>query len=84
MTSKTKKIVGVVVVLGVLYYLYDRNKKMKAKEELVAGADVTPAPVVAPEVTTPPIVKTTATLGQAEQLNFAGSNKRGISAQYFR
>ena len=49
MTKQNKLIVGAVVVLGV-YYLYDRNKKMKAKQDLVAGAEVSPAPEVMPDV----------------------------------
>jgi hypothetical protein len=53
---------------------------MKAKEELVAGAEVTPAPEPKPT----PIVKSTATLGQAEQLNFAGSRGNSMTAQYYR
>jgi hypothetical protein len=40
MTKQNKLIVGAVVVLGA-YYLYDRNKKMKAVSDLKAGADVT-------------------------------------------
>jgi hypothetical protein len=48
MTKQNKLIVGAVVVLGV-YYLYDRNKKMKAVSDLKAGAevqsDVTEVPV---------------------------------------
>lgn len=43
MTQKNKLIVGAVVVLGA-YYLYDRNKKMKAVSDLKAGAEV-----IAPE-----------------------------------
>ncbi len=39
MTKQNKLIVGAVVVLGV-YYLYDRNKKMKAVSDLKAGAEV--------------------------------------------
>ena len=45
MTEKNKLIVGGVVVVLVAYYLYDRNKKMKAKQDLVAGAEVSSAPV---------------------------------------
>ena len=45
MTQKNKLIVGGVVVL-VAYYLYDRNKKMKATQDLKAGAEVTPEPEV--------------------------------------
>ena len=41
MTKQNKLIVGAVVVLGA-YYLYDRNKKMKAVSDLKAGAE-TPA-----------------------------------------
>jgi hypothetical protein len=44
MTQKTKLIVGAVVVLGA-YYLYDRNKKMKAVSDLKAGAE-TPSPAL--------------------------------------
>jgi hypothetical protein len=39
MTKRNKLIVGAVVVLGA-YYLYDRNKKMKALAESKAGAEV--------------------------------------------
>ena len=39
MTQRNKLIVGAVVVLGA-YYLYDRNKKMKALAEAKAGAEV--------------------------------------------
>jgi hypothetical protein len=38
MTKQNKLIVGAVVVLGV-YYLYDRNKKMKVVADLKAGAN---------------------------------------------
>jgi len=38
MTKQNKLIVGAVVVLGA-YYLYDRNKKMKAVSDLKAGAE---------------------------------------------
>lgn len=78
MTQKTKVIVGAVVVLGALY-LYDRSRKMKAKEDLVSGADVTPAPVP-----TPTIVKSTATIGEQKELNFAGSRGNSMTAQYYR
>jgi hypothetical protein len=48
MTKQNKLIVGAVVVL-VVYYLYDRNKKMKTVSDLKAGAeiksDVTEVPV---------------------------------------
>lgn len=44
MTQKNKLIVGGVVVL-VAYYLYDRNKKMKATQDFKAGAEVSSAPV---------------------------------------
>ena len=39
MTQRNKLIVGAVVILGA-YYLYDRNKKMKAVSDLKAGAEV--------------------------------------------
>jgi len=89
MTNQTKKIVGVVVVLGVLYYFYDRNKKMKAKEELKAGAEVNPAPEVAvPEGTggtkPTPIVKTISSVDAQKELNFAGSRGNSMTAQYYR
>ena len=46
MTNQKKLIVGAVVVLGA-YYLYDRNKKMKAVSDLKAGANVsTDTPVL--------------------------------------
>ena len=38
MTKQNKLIVGAVVVL-VVYYLYDRNKKMKTVADLKAGAE---------------------------------------------
>lgn len=78
MTQKTKVIVGAVVVLGALY-LYDRSRKMKAKEDLVSGADVTPTPAPAPT-----IVKSTATLDSKQELNFAGSRGNSMTAQYYR
>jgi hypothetical protein len=86
MTNQTKKIVGVVVVLGVLYYLYDRNKKMKAKEELVSGADVKPEPSQVPEGTggtkPTPIVPQTPSVDT--QRNFTGSRGNSMFAQYYR
>jgi hypothetical protein len=39
MTKQNKLIVGVVAVL-VVYYFYDRNKKMKTVSDLKAGAEV--------------------------------------------
>jgi len=85
MTQKNKLIVGGVVVVLVAYYLYDRNKKMKTKEDLVAGADVTPAPIVAPEVaSTPSIVKASALVDAQKELNFAGSRGNSMTAQYYR
>jgi hypothetical protein len=41
MTKQNKLIVGVVAVL-VVYYFYDRNKKMKTVSDLKAGAEVKP------------------------------------------
>lgn len=38
MTKRNKLIVGAVVVLGALY-LYDRNRKLRAVEELKAKAE---------------------------------------------
>ena len=90
MTKRNKLIVGAVVVLGV-YYLYDRNKKMKAVSELKAGADVTPAPEPAPApavtggVKAPSIVKSSAlVVEEQKQLNFAGGRGKSMTAQYFR
>lgn len=82
MTQRTKVIVGVVVVLGA-YYLYDRNKKMKAKDDLVAGADVSPEPETG-GVKPSTIVKTTASVDAQKDLNFAGSRGNSMTAQYYR
>jgi hypothetical protein len=41
MTKRNKLILGAVVVLGI-YYLYDRNKKMKAVSDAKNGANVQP------------------------------------------
>ena len=43
MTQTNKLIVGGIVVL-VAFYLYDRNRKMKAKEDLKAGAEISSVP----------------------------------------
>lgn len=84
MTQKNKLIVGGVALVLVAYYLYDRNKKMKAKEELVAGAET----VVTETVEAPsPIINqghSVDTFGQQKQLNFAGADKKVVQAQYFR
>lgn len=79
MTQRNKLIVGGLVVVGALY-LYDRNRKMKAVKELKAGAETVVEEAEAPT----PIVKTIASVDAQKELNFAGSNKKGISAQYFR
>lgn len=59
MTKRNKLIVGAVVVLGI-YYLYDRNKKMKALSDLKNGAnaqpDITEVPVAPVFVKTPTAV----------------------------
>ena len=72
MTEKNKLIVGGVVVVLVAYYLYDRNKKMKAKQDLVAGAEVSPGmpPEVMP-VGTGGIkpTKTTASIDEKQDLS---------------
>jgi len=83
MTKKTKQILGVVAVLGVAYYLYDRSKKMKEVSELKAGAETVVEETV--ELPTPIInkEKTVDTFLQQKELNFAGSTK-GVKAQYFR
>jgi hypothetical protein len=60
MTKQNKLIVGAVVVLGA-YYLYDRNKKMKAVSDLKAGAEtkveVAEVPVVTGGVKAPSTIK---------------------------
>jgi hypothetical protein len=79
MTQRNKLIVGVVVVLGA-YYLYDRNKKMKAVSDLKAGAET-----IVEEVETPStIVKTNASVDAQKELNFAGSRGNSMTAQYYR
>lgn len=85
MTQKNKLIVGAVVVLGALY-LYDRSRKMKAKQDLVAGAEVSPAPEVQAPVLTGGIRPTKAQLmaDSQKELEFAGSRGKGISAQYYK
>ena len=83
MTQRTKVIVGVVVVLGA-YYLYDRNKKMKAKDDLVAGADVSPVPSETGGIKPSTIVKTNASVDAQKDLNFAGSRGNSMTAQYYR
>jgi hypothetical protein len=84
MTQRNKLIVGGVVVL-VAYYLYDRNRKMKAVADLKAGAEA-PLPEIQSPVLTGGIKPSKMELmaDSQKELNFAGSNKRGISAQYFR
>ena len=66
MTEKNKLIVGGVVVVLVAYYLYDRNKKMKAKQDLVAGAEVSPAPVGTGGIKP---TKTTASIDEKQDLS---------------
>jgi len=74
MTQRTKLIVGAVVVLGA-YYLYDRNKKMKAVSDLKAGAEApatTPAPATIQPMTSVPL----ATELRADSIQVAqGGNK---------
>ena len=91
MTQRNKLIVGAVVVLGA-YYLYDRNKKMKAVSDLKAGAE-TPAPVggftIQPMTSTPLATELRAdsieiAQGGKKFSNFAGSRGNSMSAQYFR
>ena len=66
MTEKNKLIVGGVVVVLVAYYLYDRNKKMKAKQDLVAGAEVSSAPVGTGGIKP---TKTTASIDEKQDLS---------------
>lgn len=87
MTQRNKLIVGAVVVLGA-YYLYDRNKKMKAVSDLKAGAEVpatiqpmTSVPLEATDVKTDSIQ---VAQGGNKFSNFAGSRGSSMSAQYFR
>ncbi len=94
MTQRNKLIVGAVVVLGA-YYLYDRNKKMKAVSDLKAGAE-TPAlgggdRTTLESITSVPLIATEiqgSTIQLAEGgkkfSNFAGSRGNSMSAQYFR
>lgn len=89
MTNQNKLIVGAVVVLGA-YYLYDRNKKMKAVSDLKAGAEVPPTTIQ--PMTSEPIKLTEiegVRIERAENYgkkfsNFAGSRGSSMSAQYFR
>lgn len=75
MTKQNKLIVGAVVVLGA-YYLYDRNKKMKAVSDLKAGAD-TPVvgAIVVEEVELPESTKGIKLVGTG---GFKGSNLTNI------
>jgi len=78
MTQRTKLIVGAVVVLGA-YYLYDRNKKMKAVSDLKAGAEApatTPATTPAPATIQPMASVPLATELRADSIQVAqGGNK---------
>ena len=96
MTNQNKLIVGAVVVLGA-YYLYDRNKKMKAVSDLKAGASeqalgggdrttletqpITSVPIEAREIQGSTIELAE---GGNKFSNFAGSRRNSMSAQYFR
>jgi hypothetical protein len=89
MTQRNKLIVGAVVVLGA-YYLYDRNKKMKAVSDLKAGAE-TPTPATIQPMTSVPLEMTEVRAdsiklaqGGNKFSNFAGSRGSSMSAQYFR
>jgi len=94
MTKQNKLIVGAVVVLGV-YYLYDRNKKMKVVADLKMGASepalgggdrttlesMTSVPLIATEIKGSTIELAE---GGNKFSNFAGSRRNSMSAQYFR
>lgn len=89
MTQRNKLIVGALVVLGA-YYLYDRNKKMKAVSDLKAGAE-TPAPTTIQPMTSVPleVTEVQGTIIERAEVgkkfnNFAGSRGNSMSAQYFR
>jgi len=71
MTQRNKLIVGALVVLGA-YYLYDRNKKMKAVSDLKAGAE-TPTPATIQPMTSVPLEMTEV---RADSIKLAqGGNK---------
>jgi hypothetical protein len=90
MTQKNKLIVGGVVVVLVAYYLYDRNKKMKTKADLKAGAESvkewTPESEIGADIKLGGVKPTKAILmaDAKQELEFAGSRGKGISAQYYR
>jgi hypothetical protein len=90
MTEKNKLIVGGVVVVLVAYYLYDRNKKMKAKQDLVAGAESvkewTPESEIGADIKLGGVKPTKAILmaDSQKELEFAGSRGNSMSAQYYR
>mgnify|MGYP000544216283 CR=1 FL=1 len=87
MTKQKKLIVGAVVVV-LAYYLYDRNKKMKAVSELKAGADVQPevteVPVGTGGIKSAPLSIVKSEKVELKELNFAGSGGKSVSAQYYR
>jgi hypothetical protein len=89
MTQRNKLIVGAVVILGA-YYLYDRNKKMKAVSDLKAGAE-TPTPATIQPMTSVPLEMTEVRAdsiklaqGGNKFSNFAGGRGNSMSAQYFK
>ena len=84
MTQRNKLIVGGVVVL-VVYYLYDRNRKMKAVADLKAGAEA-PLPEIQSPVLTGGIKPSKMELmaDSQKELNFAGSRGNSMTAQYYR
>ena len=87
MTNQNKLIVGAVVVLGA-YYLYDRNKKMKAVADLKMGASepATIQPMTSVPLEAREIQGSTIELAEGGNKfsNFAGSRRNSMSAQYFR
>jgi hypothetical protein len=92
MTQKNKLIVGGVVVVLVAYYLYDRNKKMKAKEDLKAGAESplvkewTPESELSADIKLGGTKPTKAQLmaDSQKELEFSGSRGNSMTAQYYR
>jgi len=86
MTQRNKLIVGAVVVLGA-YYLYDRNKKIKAVSDLKAGANTPVLPVGGGSVPLEPVeVKSELRADNIEKKlsSFANSGNILRTQDYFR
>ena len=83
-TVATAKLPNDVATVGI--QVKGSQRKMKVKEQLVAGAEVTPAPeVVAPLLDEGvKTIRSIATIGEQKELNFAGSRGNSMTAQYYR